>query len=420
MRQRRAKLGTLFLIGLGLGYSVLSSTVSGANAPQRPQRPRSTSKADTPPQRDYSKFTHRIETHQTCESCHKFPSSNWKQVRKADEAFPDVTDYPEHSACLVCHRQQFFTGASPSICSVCHLKASPRGGPRYPFANPREIFDASKKGQNSVSEFRVYFPHEKHEGVLGENRRDIDPGGRARLVAVLFSPNLFSRNANTHSGDQETKKTESCSKCHQFLQPQGESEDEFVKKPPKDLGESAFWLKKGTFETSPQSHASCFTCHSQDGGLSPAASDCGICHKLSPTEEAGGRRAARGDFDPITAGAMGITDKTTLDKWARREAVRFRHEWFSHAELACADCHSITGIDTISNKGPEVPVLSCGGSGSGCHITPTSDEGGALNTEIDQKGANAAFQCSKCHASLGKRPVPESHIKAIAAIKDKR
>ena len=117
---------------------------------------------------------------------------------------------------------------------------------------------------------------------------------------------------------------------------------------------------------------------------------------------------------------MGINDRTDLDRWSRREAGKFRHEWFSHAELSCQDCHKLAAINTTDVKGPAVAVLSCGGDGTGCHVTPTSKDGGALNLEIDQKKASASFQCTKCHFQLGKQAVPESHLKAVAAMKDKK
>ena len=78
-----------------------------------------------------------------------------------------------------------------------------------------------------------------------------------------------------------------------------------------------------------------------------------------------------------------------------------------------------TGIGCVPGLGATaaVNVLSCGGSGSGCHVTPTTDDGGALNFEIDQRKAKATFQCIKCHINEGKKPVPESHSKAIIDIK---
>ncbi|MEK6302398.1 MAG: cytochrome c3 family protein [Acidobacteriota bacterium] len=417
MRDRRTKVIILIPLAAAFLYPVLISTAAGTSASRgiwQGSKPKRTTGAKVPTGRDYSKFTHNNPPHQQkCDSCHKFPSSNWKLVRKGDEAFADVTDYPEHSSCLPCHRQQFFSGATPSICRVCHVDPSPRNSARYPFPNPRPLFDASKKGQSEFSEYKVYFPHEKHEGMFGQSRPAIEPERGFRLVRASFQQEPVAKG-------QETQKNRSCVKCHQDYKPQGESDEEFVTKPPKDLPESAFWLKKGTFKTAPQDHALCFTCHSQEGGLTPAATDCGTCHKLLSPAQLVARRETHGDFDPKIAAAMGITDKTMLEKWRRREAVKFRHEWVIHADLSCADCHTTAKINTVDAKGPEVPVLSCGGAGTGCHVTATSDDGGALNLEFDQKKSDPGFQCTKCHGLLGKRAAPESHISALAAIKNKK
>src|SRR5205085_11646280 len=130
--------------------------------------------------RDYSHFKHAVAAHQqqACDACHKFPTANWKTVRKGDAAFPDVTDYPKHQSCLPCHRAQFFSGAVPTICSNCHTNPSPRASSRFPFPSLREAFDASKKGAGAVSEYRVYFPHDKHEPLLGEASQSEGDGER--------------------------------------------------------------------------------------------------------------------------------------------------------------------------------------------------------------------------------------------------
>jgi hypothetical protein len=422
MKNRTPKVIVLLSIVAAFLYPVLIAAAARTGASpgvwQRP-KPKGTTAPRVTPQTgggEYSKFTHNNPAHQQqCSSCHRFPSSNWKQIRKADQAFPDVTDYPEHSSCLSCHRQQFFRGATPSICRVCHVEPSPRNSARHPFPNPREIFDASTKGQSEFSEYRVYFPHEKHEGMFGQGRPPIEPRRGLRLVIASFQPENVSKGQ-----DAQVTKNAGCVKCHQDYKPQGESGEEFVTTPPKDLPENAFWLKKGTFKTAPQDHALCFTCHSQEGGLTPAATDCGACHKLLSPKQVVARTETHAEFDPKVAAAMGITDKTTLEKWRRREAIKFRHEWVLHADLSCTDCHNTPKINTLDEKGPEVQVLSCGGPGSGCHVTVTTDEGGALNTEFDQKKADAGFQCVKCHGLLGKRPVPQSHINALSAIGNKK
>src|SRR5688572_6046714 len=68
---------------------------------------------------DYSKFSHATKKHQAeCKTCHVVPTKQWTTVSK----FPDIVDYPNHAACVSCHRPQFFKGARPPICSVCHTK----------------------------------------------------------------------------------------------------------------------------------------------------------------------------------------------------------------------------------------------------------------------------------------------------------
>jgi hypothetical protein len=120
------------------------------------------------PQRriDYSRFVHQTEQHRAaCSSCHTFPSKNWKQVRKGDDAFPDITEFPEHQACLNCHRQQFFARERPvpQICSNCHVKATPIDTSRHPFPSLGETFRSTAKGRDFVSEFKIFFPQDKHE-----------------------------------------------------------------------------------------------------------------------------------------------------------------------------------------------------------------------------------------------------------------
>ena len=101
-----------------------------------------TKKPAAPRKVKYSEFPHSVKAHQKeCAACHKFPSDNWNKVRTGDSAFADITEYPKHETCLSCHKQQFFKGARPTICSICHTNPSPRDSSRHPFPNPREIFD---------------------------------------------------------------------------------------------------------------------------------------------------------------------------------------------------------------------------------------------------------------------------------------
>ena len=196
--------------------------------------------------------------------------------------------------------------------------------------------------------------------------------------------------------------------------PTGNSDQEYVTKPPKDLND-AFWLKKGTFKTTPDGHTVCFTCHSQDNAdLKPQPTDCGTCHKLTPPVP------AHIDFDPQIALAEGINDRLLLAEWRKRDAAaNFRHEGGMHPDLSCMDCHKVTEMNTLDAQTKRVRVLSCGGGGVGCHVTPTTADGGALNFEIDQRKTNPAFQCVKCHQLYGRQPIPDSHTKAVLAFKEK-
>lgn len=332
--------------------SLLGSTVVSTQKTRR--RPATQQK----PVSKYAEFSHNTHITQqklACDSCHKFPTSNWEKVRNGDTAFADVAEFPEHQACLSCHRQQFFARERPvpKICTNCHVRATPNDTTRYPFPSLGEAFLTTAKGRDFVSDFRVAFPHDKH-------------------------------------ADAE------CADCHQTYQPQDKSDDEFVTKPPENIGEG-FWLKKGTFKSRQLTHAGCFTCHNQESEVAPLPPNCDACHKAPVA-----RRAA--DFDEKLTSTMGIKDWWTMTAWRRRiSAGAFRHE--VHPDLKCAQCHQAVTTNTV-------PVKSCGGA-EGCHVTATLDDGGILNYEIDQRSKNSGFVCTKCHLAFGKKPLPASHVNAI-------
>jgi Cytochrome c7 and related cytochrome c len=366
----------------------------------RPQKKPATPKK---PLVDYAKFSHQthvVAQKLACNSCHKVPSKNWKEVRTADAAFPDVSDFPEHASCLNCHREQFFARQRPAplICSNCHVNNSPRDTSRYLFPSLGDISDPLRKRREFASEFGVGFPHDKHLDVVGLN-----------------VPAFRDRGRFLNASLQEKKKEgapKSCPVCHETYQPQGSSSEEYVTRPPKNIGD-AFWLKKGTFKTTPNSHTTCFTCHNADSGIAPDSKDCGVCHKLLSTEQ------VKFDFDPKLPGVMGVSDRTILNRWARRmSAGAFRHEGGEHPDLNCTGCHEVPTMNTLEPKTLKVAVRSCGGA-DGCHITATTDDGGALNFEMDQKKKDPAFVCTKCHITFGKEGIPDGHLQAIPSPKPK-
>src|SRR3954451_13691152 len=94
----------------------------------------------------YSAFLHSSDKHKSvaCNACHTIPTA-WN----ASRVFPDVADFPDHDACVRCHRPQFFSSQAmsktgPAICTVCHLRAAPREDARFAFGKPN---DANQPGK---------------------------------------------------------------------------------------------------------------------------------------------------------------------------------------------------------------------------------------------------------------------------------
>ena len=392
------RLMTLLVIGLAVW---LLATVAVSLAAVEPQtrsqsRRRPPASAQQKPKINYAEFSHT--THVTkqklkCDSCHKFPTANWKEVRKGDAAFEDVAEFPNHAACLDCHRQQFFAPERPAprICSNCHVAVTPRNTVRFLFPSLGDLTDGSAPRRDSTSEFAVHFPHETHLEVVSRKPQFSEP----RFIALSWQ------------SQQQQKPPANCAVCHKNYQPQGQSSEEYVTKPPKDLGDG-FWLKKGTFNTIPNSHTGCFTCHNAESGIAPVSSDCQVCHRL-PTAPV----QINSDFDPRLPSIMGIKDHFMLSAWRERiSAGAYRHEGGAHPDLACTDCHVPARMNTVDIQTLKVPVSSCGGA-DGCHATATTDEGGILNFEIDEKKKNPSFVCTKCHITFGRQGVPASHVSAI-------
>src|SRR6476659_4776424 len=95
-----------FVVFAALLVLCFASGLVESVAAQRPRSPAASRKKPTGPIKprvDYSRFSHRTHVEQeklACDSCHKVPSKNWKEVRVGEAAFPDVSDFPEHSSCL--------------------------------------------------------------------------------------------------------------------------------------------------------------------------------------------------------------------------------------------------------------------------------------------------------------------------------
>ena len=389
---------TLALLLSAFLAGVVCVRVSSSAA--EPQRRRGTTRRRAPAQRprvDYTKFTHATPGHRkdSCDSCHKSPSGNWAQVRDSAAAFPDITDYPDHDSCLSCHRQQFFRGARPAICSVCHTVVSPRSGARFPFANPADAFARSEKGRARASEFAVNFPHDLHQDVMARAPSRDETG--VRFVRAAFA-----------QAQAKPSKPNSCSVCHVTYTSQPAPTPAPVAGN-AGAGAGVPALPAGLLKTTPTGHESCFQCHWQDGGEKPLSNDCAGCHKLLPAGAA--RPALKGkDADAQFAARAGFTDPHIVQKLLRRDAVIFAHEEERHREIDCATCHTrIPALSTLDETTLKVPILSCG-AGTSCHIGAKPKR--ILNEEVDKKLADPNFQCAKCHYNLGREKPPRSHLEA--------
>lgn len=244
---------------------------------------------------DYTKFSHSTPKHKSaCNTCHKAPTKNWTKV----SAFPDVADFPDHAACVSCHRAQFFRGVRPPICSVCHSKTSPRDGARYAFRNPA-----------SRLQFAIEFPHDRHQDVIALRRAKKE---RAQFLLAHAAP---QQNFNN------------CTLCH--------AQALIVSKPPAGGWIDAYVPPAATFKASPADHSSCFSCHwkSQE----PVASNCNGCHKLETSLA-------------ITTVPVRISVKFLHDGGGEKK---------QHVG-ECTTCHiNITKSATLRGLKPDVPITAC-------------------------------------------------------------
>jgi LSD1 subclass zinc finger protein len=158
---------------------------------------------------DYSKFSHSTAKHQAaCNTCHKIPTKN-------ATTFPDIKDYPDHDACVSCHRPQFFKGAKPVICSVCHSKTSPRDEARYAFRNPATKW-----------QFTIEFPHDRHQDVIAmlrfshaqQNYYNCTVCHASRTTTFKAAPTDHSSCFNCHWKAQQPVAT-NCNGCHKLATP---------------------------------------------------------------------------------------------------------------------------------------------------------------------------------------------------------
>lgn len=346
--------------------------------------------------RSYSRFKH--EDHRQpvarldCANCHTIPSPLAPDIVAAASK-PSIEGYPYHDSCVRCHRPQFFKGASPSICTVCHTRSSPR-------LTARDLHKFPKQSdQQRAREFPGYFPHSAHQSVM------------ARLaLPPAPEPNegrTFARASFKSPEDAAPRLSENCATCHlpderaPVLIAVGGTEASF--KPEA----------KGTFKTIPSGHASCFNCHWQS--QKPLKDDCAGCH-LSPDEYTKKKRAA--SLEAALPGVLSpravVWFKTWPRDWPKRLSLKFRHDTANH-NIGCTTCHiNLTQMETLNIPKADVPIATC----APCHISTSPvlrREGGNLTifsemTAEAKDPENKTNTCIGCHTSvIGRERPPCSH-----------
>jgi hypothetical protein len=366
-------------------------------------RPNNTQAAPRGSAAKYSSFLHSSEKHKSlkCNACHNIPT-NWNAKRE----FPDVADFPDHDACVRCHRQQFFTrqamvGTGPVICATCHVRAAPREAARFAFGKPNNANQVLKP--KDERQFTIEFPHDKHQNVIafwsapaersGDGALDIvwssafrrpNADGDSRVNAELQTkaPSLLRSAGALHMEShhrlklRDDRKTDynNCTICHQ-------RNDELLSPPSLSAPADASTAANKFFKTMPHSHDSCFACHWKN--QEPVSSDCIGCHKPA---------------NPFVASAA-----------AKRISAKFNHEGGKGEHvLECTSCHiNITRATTVRGLTPDVPIAAC----TTCHQDSkktTYPKAVTIEEELTQfKRTNV---CTYCHtADVGTKRPPASH-----------
>ena len=348
---------------LAIGAVAITAAQTGPR--KRIPRPSPQQQAPKGSAAKYSAFLHSSEKHQglACNACHKVPTE-WTAKR----AFPDVADFPNHDACVRCHRQQFFTrqafvATGPAICTVCHVRAAPREEGRFAFGKPNGSNQAMKA--KDERQFSIEFPHDKHQNVIASTNPSGQPYVRAHIARVSFSI----------TEDQKADYN-NCSICHQrneylVIAPLSSQPDAATQSTPANK----------FYKTTPHSHDSCFNCHWKN--QKPAGDDCGGCHKPTAT------------FVAPTA--------------PKRISAMFSHEGGKGEHvMECTTCHiNITRQSTLRGLTPDVPIAAC----VTCHKDNKKTTYPKLTTiEEEFEQYKKTGRCTYCHVEdVGKKKPPASH-----------
>jgi hypothetical protein len=412
----------------------LNTSVAAGQTPQppqqqpqqqpRPQRRPPARRAQAPSSQAlyWTRFKHERKEHfDNCVQCHVTATKPTMTFER-----PEIEAFPDHPACIECHRKEFFRGpflgSAPAICADCHAAAvpPPAKAKRFEFPNPQR-----------PAQFNDLFPHSTHQSSTALEQ--------------------FTKRVKIEKPKQG--EAFSCLACHQLDPTQDEKET-----PKKG---TAIVVKAGTYYDTYTDHANCFQCHwsKEKSGEDQLVykDDCRSCHdsvahpaKAPPTGDKNVR--AWTAAPPATATAEGncptvvaAHDAPQKGDWYARVSPMFMHSSPSHdktgdKEDGCAYCHtSLTPkrkltLAQLQLKANQVPIvawqqkdnkwqfLSC----AACHnkLRGTSDDAKLFNElkahsefykQPEDKRAGQLYNCCYCHApDLGmKQQVPCSHYLAF-------
>ncbi len=344
--------------------------ISNSLAAQRRRRPRpaqrqTQTQAPRGSAAKYSAFLHSSEKHKAlaCNECHKIPTA-WTAKRD----FPDVADFPDHSACVRCHRQQVFTrqalvGTGPAICTICHVRAAPREDRRFAFGKPNTSGQSAKP--KDERQFTIEFPHDKHQNAIASWHRPPS-------VAALLNHRLKS----LPPPDEKKADYNNCSICHQT-----DMSLAIVALVPANADPALVH----PFKSMPRAHDACFNCHWTN--QKPTRDDCAGCHKPAATFIA----------------ALG----------PKRISAKFAHEGGKGEHIAeCTTCHiNITRASTLRGLTPDVPINAC----ASCHReSKQTTYPKAVTIEAELEQFKKTGECSYCHTpDVGKKKPPPSHQSSV-------
>ncbi len=393
----KLRLIALAFVGLTLAAIVAAQTR------RRPPARRTPAQAQAPrgSAAKYSAFLHSSDKHKSleCNACHKIPTT-WN----AGRAFPDAADFPDHDACVRCHRPQFFTrqatmGTGPAICTVCHLRAAPREDRRFAFGKPNSANQTPKP--KDERQFKIEFPHDKHQNVIATF---VSPprqrGGVGGGVATRgnFSPNpspLAERGIMSLRGDAWLRPASLSLKSHHRLKSVQQKPDynncslcHVTDKSLVIAAVSPFNADPSLvnpFKSMPRTHDACFECHWK--AQEPIGANCAGCHKPAATFVA----------------SLAV----------KRTSAKFAHEGGKGKHIdECTTCHiNITRARTLRGLTPDVPIDAC----AACHRdskSTTYPKAVTIETELEQ--FKKTGNCTYCHTEdVGKKKPPPSHKSSV-------